>query len=125
MPETEIASVNAYDVDFKVNRCKLGCACSFIQYSMLHTNQCLQVVAVPRLAASLANPAAIFYGSSPTMINWLSTAFLFAFLVSSPFTFWALHTSGPRLCVIISLILILLGTYRPPSSPSTHQWHLS
>lgn len=36
---------------------------------------------------------------------------MFAFLVASPFTLYALHTSGPRLSIITSSILILLGNW--------------
>ncbi|MCJ1477954.1 hypothetical protein MMC13_006629 [Lambiella insularis] len=65
--------------------------------------------------ASVANTAATFYSTTPTIINWLSTAFLFAFLVATPLTLYALHKSGPRLSIIISAILILLGEF--PSLP--------
>lgn len=61
--------------------------------------------------ASVANTAATFYSTSPTIINWLSTAFLFAFIVASPFTLYALHTSGPRLSIITASVLILLGNW--------------
>ncbi|MCJ1387112.1 hypothetical protein MMC17_010241 [Xylographa soralifera] len=61
--------------------------------------------------ASVANTAATFYQTTPTIINWLSTAFLFAFLVATPFTLYALHKSGPRLSIIIASILILLGNW--------------
>ncbi|MCJ1439309.1 hypothetical protein MMC27_008701 [Xylographa pallens] len=61
--------------------------------------------------ASVANTAATFYQTTPIIINWLSTAFLFAFLVATPITLYALHKSGPRLSIIVASILILLGNW--------------
>ena len=59
--------------------------------------------------ASVANTAATFYSTKPTTINWLSTSFLFSFIVASPFTLYALHRSGPRSSIIIASALILSG----------------
>ncbi|KAK4696639.1 MFS transporter, FLVCR family, MFS-domain-containing protein 7, partial [Lecanoromycetidae sp. Uapishka_2] len=59
----------------------------------------------------VANTAADFFSTSPSIINWLSTAFLFAFVVATPATIWALHTGGPRLAIIISSALILAGNW--------------
>lgn len=61
--------------------------------------------------ASVANTAATFYSTKPTTINWLSTAFLFAFLVASPCTLYSLHKSGPRSSIIIASALILSGRF--------------
>jgi hypothetical protein len=61
--------------------------------------------------ASVANTAATFYSTKPTTINWLSTSFLFAFIVASPFTLYALHKSGPRSSIIIASALILSGRF--------------
>ena len=61
--------------------------------------------------ASVANTAATFYNTTPTIINWLSTAFLFAFLVAAPGTIYALSSSGPRLSIITASVLILLGNW--------------
>lgn len=61
--------------------------------------------------ASVANTAATFYSTKPTTINWLSTSFLFAFLVASPFTLYSLHKSGPRSSIIIASVLILAGRF--------------
>ncbi|KAG8530950.1 uncharacterized protein KY384_004307 [Bacidia gigantensis] len=59
----------------------------------------------------VANTAADFYGTNPSIINWLSTAFLFAFVAASPWTIFALHRGGPRLAIITSSILILIGNW--------------
>ena len=59
----------------------------------------------------VANTAATFFSTSPSIVNWLSTSFLFAFVVASPVTFYILHKSGPRLAIIIASVLILLGNW--------------
>ncbi|MCJ1408539.1 hypothetical protein MMC19_002614 [Ptychographa xylographoides] len=61
--------------------------------------------------ASVANTAATFYSTTPITINWLSTAFMFAFVFAAPFTLYALHKSGPRLSIIVASVLILLGNW--------------
>lgn len=44
-------------------------------------------------------------------INWLSTAFVFAFVITTPFTMWTLHKGGPKRSIIIASIFILLGNW--------------
>lgn len=73
----------------------------------------------------VANTAATFFSTSSSTINWLSTAFLFAFVVASPATLYALRSGGPRLAFTTSSILMLVGTWfryagtrcSPPSFP--------
>ncbi|KAL8721011.1 MAG: hypothetical protein Q9225_002216 [Loekoesia sp. 1 TL-2023] len=59
----------------------------------------------------VANTAATYFSTTSSVINWLSTSFLFAFVVASPFTIYALHTGGPRLALITSSLLILIGNW--------------
>ncbi|KAI4089787.1 MAG: hypothetical protein LQ344_005152 [Seirophora lacunosa] len=74
----------------------------------------------------VANTAAAYFSTTSSVINWLSTAFLFAFVVASPFTVYALHRGGPRLALITSSLLILFGNWiryagtraSPPSFPA-------
>ncbi|KAI4123189.1 MAG: hypothetical protein LQ338_005385 [Usnochroma carphineum] len=74
----------------------------------------------------VANTAATYFSTTSSIINWLSTAFLFAFVLASPFTIYALHTGGPRLALITSSLLILTGNWiryagtraSPPSFPA-------
>lgn len=61
--------------------------------------------------SAVANTAADFYSTNPSIINWLSTGFLFAFVAAAPSTIWALHTGGPRLAIIAASVLILLGNW--------------
>src|SRR5437667_5849012 len=58
----------------------------------------------------VASKAAAYYGTSETAINWLSTAFLFAFVVASPATVYALHL-GPKPSVTTAAALILVGNW--------------
>ncbi len=55
--------------------------------------------------------AAQYYNATPSDINWLSTAFLFAFVVVCPLTIWTLHRGGPKPSIIIASVLILLGNW--------------
>lgn len=55
--------------------------------------------------------AAEYYNVTSTSINWLSTGFLFAFVVASPFVIYTLHRGGPKPAIMISSVLILLGNW--------------
>ena len=61
--------------------------------------------------SAVANTAADFYSTNPSIINWLSTSFLFAFVAAAPATLWTLHTGGPRLAIIAASVLVLLGNW--------------
>ncbi|MCJ1314557.1 hypothetical protein MMC25_008239 [Agyrium rufum] len=61
--------------------------------------------------APIANSTAAFFSVPTTSVNWLSTAFLFAFLIASPATLYILSRSGPRLAIIVSSVFILLGNW--------------
>ncbi|KAI1337052.1 MFS general substrate transporter [Xylariaceae sp. FL0016] len=54
--------------------------------------------------------ASEYYGTSETAINWLSTAFMFSFVVISPLTIYMLHL-GPKPSIMTSAVLILLGNW--------------
>jgi MFS transporter, FLVCR family, MFS-domain-containing protein 7 len=61
--------------------------------------------------APVSDTAAAYFNTTESIINWLSTAFLFAFVVATPFTFWTLHQHGPKLSISISAVLILAGNW--------------
>lgn len=61
--------------------------------------------------AAVSNLAADYFHVSESAINWLSTAFLFAFLLSSPFTIWVLNKRGPRDAIVVASILVLVGNW--------------
>jgi MFS transporter, FLVCR family, MFS-domain-containing protein 7 len=48
---------------------------------------------------------------STSAINWLSSSFLFSFVVVTPFTILTLHRGGPRPAIIIASVLLLLGNW--------------
>ena len=54
--------------------------------------------------------AAQYYSITETSINWLSTAFLFAFVVIFPLTIRILHW-GPKPSFVVAAVLILVGNW--------------
>ena len=61
--------------------------------------------------APVSTTAAIYFDTTESVINWLSTSFLFAFVVATPFTFWALSKHGPKTSIVISSCLLLVGNW--------------
>ncbi|EXJ81876.1 hypothetical protein A1O1_07941 [Capronia coronata CBS 617.96] len=61
--------------------------------------------------ASVSSTSAQYFGTSETNINWVSTAFLFAFCVTTPATFLILHRYGPRVAIIVAAALLLVGNW--------------
>lgn len=61
--------------------------------------------------APVSNTAATYFNTTESIINWLSTAFFFAFVAATPFTFWALCTYGPKTSIVISSCLLLTGNW--------------
>ncbi|RMZ85190.1 hypothetical protein DV738_g287, partial [Chaetothyriales sp. CBS 135597] len=61
--------------------------------------------------APVSNTAAEYFNTTEAVINWFSTAFLFAFVVASPVTFWALNKHGPKVSIIIASVLLLVGNW--------------
>lgn len=61
--------------------------------------------------APVSTTAAQYFGRSESDINWLSTAFLFAFCVGSPATFWVLHRRGPKAAIVVAASLTLVGNW--------------
>ncbi|WRT69283.1 uncharacterized protein IL334_006267 [Kwoniella shivajii] len=61
--------------------------------------------------ASLSKTSATFFDVSESAINWLSTGFLFAFVIASPITLYSLNKKGCKYSMIIASILLLLGSW--------------
>ncbi|KAL2075830.1 hypothetical protein VTL71DRAFT_773 [Oculimacula yallundae] len=55
--------------------------------------------------------AAEYYNVTSSSINWISTAFLFSFVVASPVVVFTLHRGGPKTAIIIASVLLLLGNW--------------
>ncbi|KAM0276366.1 hypothetical protein ACHAQH_006814 [Verticillium albo-atrum] len=60
--------------------------------------------------APVASSAATYYNVTESSINWLSTAFLFSFVVISPVTIKILHM-GPKLSIMVAAALVLVGNW--------------
>ncbi|KUI69567.1 Major facilitator superfamily domain-containing protein 7 [Cytospora mali] len=58
----------------------------------------------------VASNAASYFNTSETNINWLSTAFLFAFCAIAPVVIYVLHW-GPKPSILASALLILVGNW--------------
>lgn len=59
----------------------------------------------------VSKTSAEYFNTSETAINWLSTSFLFAFCVASPFTIYTLNKAGPRVAIIVASCLLLVGNW--------------
>ncbi|EKG13325.1 Major facilitator superfamily [Macrophomina phaseolina MS6] len=60
--------------------------------------------------AAVSSDSAQYFRVSESTINWLSTAFLFAFVVISPAVILTLHR-GPKPAIITASILTLIGNW--------------
>ncbi|KAJ9661302.1 hypothetical protein H2198_002045 [Neophaeococcomyces mojaviensis] len=61
--------------------------------------------------APVSSTAATYFNTTESIINWLSTAFLFAFVIATPLTFWTLSKHGPKMAITISSCLLLVGNW--------------
>ncbi|RYN15787.1 hypothetical protein AA0119_g12889 [Alternaria tenuissima] len=60
--------------------------------------------------APISTTSSQYFNVLESTINWLSTAFLFAFAVSTPLTIYLLHR-GPKPSIIAASILLLAGNW--------------
>jgi len=61
--------------------------------------------------APISSTASSYFGVSISSINWLSTGFLFAFVVAAPACLWVLNRRGPGGAIRIASVLIALGSW--------------
>ncbi|UJO17449.1 MFS-type transporter [Fulvia fulva] len=61
--------------------------------------------------AAISSTAADFFRVSESAINWLSTAFLFAFVAGAPFTIYVLNRYGPKTSIMVASALTLIGNW--------------
>jgi FLVCR family MFS transporter 7 len=61
--------------------------------------------------APVSKTSAQYFNTKESTINWLSTAFLFAYCVATPFTFYALSKHGPKASIIVASCLLLVGNW--------------
>lgn len=58
----------------------------------------------------VASNAALYFQTSETNINWLSTSFLFSFVAITPVVIYVLHW-GPKPSIIAAAVLVLVGNW--------------
>jgi MFS transporter, FLVCR family, MFS-domain-containing protein 7 len=61
--------------------------------------------------AANSSTVAQYYNTSESAVNWLSTSFLFAFVVASPLVVFTLHRGGPKPSIVAASVLLLLGNW--------------
>jgi sugar phosphate permease len=61
--------------------------------------------------AAVSSTSAEFFGVTESDISWLSTGFLFAFVVSAPATIWVLNRYGPKASILVASGLTLVGAW--------------
>ncbi|TVY15401.1 Solute carrier family 49 member A3 [Lachnellula arida] len=61
--------------------------------------------------AANSTTAAEYFDTTESAVNWLSTGFLFAFVVASPLVVFTLHRGGPRPSIVTASVLLLLGNW--------------
>lgn len=61
--------------------------------------------------APVASTSAEYYDVSISAVNWLSTAFLFAFVVAAPVVMLVLNKGGPKPATVACSALILVGNW--------------
>ncbi|KAJ5107949.1 Major facilitator superfamily domain general substrate transporter [Penicillium angulare] len=61
--------------------------------------------------SAISGTAAEYFNVSESAINWMSTGYLFAFCVASPFVIWVLNKGGPKPAIIITATLLLVGNW--------------
>jgi fucose permease len=61
--------------------------------------------------APISDISAEYFHTSESNINWLSTAFFWAYVVATPPTFYTLHKHGPKVSIIVAAVLTLLGSW--------------
>ncbi|EFR03803.1 major facilitator superfamily transporter domain-containing protein 7 [Nannizzia gypsea CBS 118893] len=61
--------------------------------------------------SAVSKTASEYFRVSEGAINWMSTAFLFAFCVASPIVIWTLNKGGPRSSIITASVLLLVGNW--------------
>ncbi|KAJ5089562.1 hypothetical protein N7532_008246 [Penicillium argentinense] len=61
--------------------------------------------------SSISTTAADYFQVSESAINWMSTGYLFAFCIVSPFVIWVLNKGGPRPAIITTATLLLVGNW--------------
>jgi FLVCR family MFS transporter 7 len=61
--------------------------------------------------SAVSTTSSEYFGVSESAINWLSTGFLFAFVVVSPLVMYTLNKGGPKIAIVTASVLVLTGNW--------------
>lgn len=61
--------------------------------------------------AAVSTTSSRFFDVPQSSINWLSTAFLFAFVVVAPLVLWTLNKGGPKHSMLVASALVFVGNW--------------
>jgi FLVCR family MFS transporter 7 len=61
--------------------------------------------------SAVSTTSSKYFGVSESAINWLSTGFLFAFVVISPLVVYTLNKGGPKVAIVTASVLVLAGNW--------------
>lgn len=61
--------------------------------------------------AAVSDTSSEYFRVTQSAINWLSTGFLFAFVVAAPATIWVLNHHGPKYSILVASGLVLVGNW--------------
>jgi FLVCR family MFS transporter 7 len=61
--------------------------------------------------SAVSTTSSKYFGVSESAINWLSTGFLFAFVVISPLVMYTLNKGGPKVAIVTASVLVLAGNW--------------
>lgn len=61
--------------------------------------------------SAVSTTSSEYFGVSESAINWLSTGFLFAFVVVSPLVMYTLNKGGPKVAIVTASVLVLAGNW--------------
>ncbi|KAG8626484.1 hypothetical protein KVT40_005429 [Elsinoe batatas] len=61
--------------------------------------------------SAVSTTSAEFFNVSASAINWLSTGFMFAFVIASPATLYTLNKYSPKVSLVTASVLVLVGNW--------------
>jgi FLVCR family MFS transporter 7 len=61
--------------------------------------------------SAVSTTSSEYFGVSESAINWLSTGFLFAFVLVSPLVMYTLNKGGPKAAIVTASVLVLAGNW--------------
>lgn len=103
LTQYEVAQTHRDDPEYRVYKRRFFGLAQLVLLNIIVSWDWLTFAAISRTAAN-------FFDVPQSSINWLSTAFQFAFVVISPLVIWALN-KGPKYSILIASFLVLFGNW--------------